>query len=117
MIDTAPFGLLTLIGLDSRRHLVLDVNFIAFDLVAFDPAPRVHQIDIVLVPWAHVDANDLRRSGAIASYSDHDLPLFAHRRPNSHCRRCGGGTSDDCRDCSHCLPPCVGMFSMRMARP
>jgi len=33
------FGLLSLIGLDRRRHLVLVVDLVPFDPVALDPAP------------------------------------------------------------------------------
>src|SRR6516164_3221420 len=60
------FSLLTLIGLDCRRYLVFDVDFITFDTVAFDTTPPVYQIDVVLVGRTDVDANDLRRSGTVA---------------------------------------------------
>ena len=75
------FRLLTSVGLNRRRYLVLNIDFIGFDLVALHATPLVNQIHVVVVCWTHVDADDLRRSSPVAQYPDHDLPLLTRRQP------------------------------------
>jgi hypothetical protein len=67
-----------LVCLNRLRDLVLVVEFLGLDLVAFDPAFRVDQVVIVMARRAQHHAIDLRRPGAVAHLSDDYLFLLRH---------------------------------------
>src|SRR5580704_2335924 len=67
-----------LVCLNRLRDLVLVVEFLGLDLVAFDPAFRVDQVVIVMARRAQHHTIDLRRPGAVAHLSDDYLFLLRH---------------------------------------
>jgi hypothetical protein len=69
-----------LVGFDRGRDLVLVVDLVDLDLVAFDPTRRVGQVVVVVHRRAQHDAGDLGRAGAVALHADQHLLLLRPRR-------------------------------------
>src|SRR6516165_1890295 len=65
-----------LVGLDRLWNLVLVVELLGFDLVAFDPAVRIDQVVVVVARWAQHHTIDLSRPSAVAQLADDHLLLL-----------------------------------------
>src|SRR5204863_7434029 len=78
-----------LVRFHGRRYLVLIVDLDDPDLVAFDAALAVNQVDIVVIARAQDGAHRRGRSGAVALEAENDFLLLGERRARSECQGAG----------------------------
>jgi hypothetical protein len=83
------------------------VDLVGLDLVAFDPALGIDEVDVILHRRAQPDADDLGRPGAVALIADHDLALLLRRCGSGEAQRPGRGDRAGYQrhPIFHCIPP------------
>src|SRR5438046_1579483 len=69
-----------LMRLHCGRYLVLNVDLQSADLIAFDTALAVHEVDVVVIAGTEVDSHCLCCAGAVALETEDKLLLLGLRR-------------------------------------